>query len=631
MDTWPSALITLLQFLNELLTAGIAITAIGLLLYALAFNLRDRVARSFALILMCVVIVFTADTLGSTNTQPLDIEVWLRIQWVGIIILPATYLHFSDALLATTGKPSRGKRRWAIRFSYLVSAVFLLILPTETFLGNVQLVNTPAPYLQRTFLTDIFTAYYIILMALSWYNFARAYRRTTTTTSQRRMIYLVTGALAPAFGSFPFLLFSSEFASQHPLLFWAVAFLSNLMVSVMLVIMAYAVAFFGVSWTDRVVKARLFKWLMRGPFTASIALGLTTLVRRVSESLGYGYNALVPLTVVGSILLLEYLITLFAPLGERFLFDGDDHSELEVIRNLEARLLTRNDLNQFLEMVLAAACDRTQAPGAYILAGENGGFELVAKTGFNRFLDAAQAKAHLAALADFRGVTEPFSLNGDFLLPLSVVQNGQSRQIGLMGITNSDPIREDDDLAQALGVLTRRAVTALGDRITQQQVFQAMFELSPQVDMIQSLRAAGRFDDKRLLDEDVPVSEEMVIWVKDALTHYWGGPKLTDSPLLKFQVVEAALAAYEGNGANALRSVLKEAIERLRPEGERRYTAEWILYNILDLKFLEGRKVRDIAIRLAMSEADLYRKQRVAIDMVARELLELEAQARKQK
>ncbi len=29
-------------------------------------------------------------------------------------------------------------------------------------------------------------------------------------------------------------------------------------------------------------------------------------------------------------------------------------------------------------------------------------------------------------------------------------------------------------------------------------------------------------------------------------------------------------------------------------------------------KFMEGRKVRDVAIRLAMSEADLYRKQRVA-------------------
>jgi len=80
-----------------------------------------------------------------------------------------------------------------------------------------------------------------------------------------------------------------------------------------------------------------------------------------------------------------------------------------------------------------------------------------------------------------------------------------------------------------------------------------------------------------------------------------------------------------------LRAILREAIERVRPEGERRFTGEWILYNILELKFLEGRKVREIAMRLAMSEADLYRKQRVAIEAVAKAILEMEQQAREEK
>jgi hypothetical protein len=53
-------------------------------------------------------------------------------------------------------------------------------------------------------------------------------------------------------------------------------------------------------------------------------------------------------------------------------------------------------------------------------------------------------------------------------------------------------------------------------------------------------------------------------------------------------------------------------------------TPEWVLYNILELKFLQGRKVREVARRLAMSEADLYRKQRVAIEAVARTLAEME-------
>ena len=53
-------------------------------------------------------------------------------------------------------------------------------------------------------------------------------------------------------------------------------------------------------------------------------------------------------------------------------------------------------------------------------------------------------------------------------------------------------------------------------------------------------------------------------------------------------------------------------------------TPEWLLYNILEMRFIQGRKVREIAERLAISESDLYRKQRVAIGQVARVLTEME-------
>jgi hypothetical protein len=114
--------------------------------------------------------------------------------------------------------------------------------------------------------------------------------------------------------------------------------------------------------------------------------------------------------------------------------------------------------------------------------------------------------------------------------------------------------------------------------------------------------------------------------VRDALSHYWGGPKLTASPLLGLRVVQDALTENDGNAVRALRSVLTQAIEMQRPDGERRMTAtEWLIYNILDLKFVQGMRVRDIAQRLAMSEADLYRKQKLAIEEVARTLSEMEA------
>jgi hypothetical protein len=78
--------------------------------------------------------------------------------------------------------------------------------------------------------------------------------------------------------------------------------------------------------------------------------------------------------------------------------------------------------------------------------------------------------------------------------------------------------------------------------------------------------------------------------------------------------------------------VLAQGIERLRPDGERKMTAtEWLLYNILELKFIQGKKVRDVAMRLAMSESDLYRKQRIAIEEVARQIARMELQACEQR
>src|SRR5512136_1752120 len=101
-----------LQLINQLLTAGIALTAFSLLLYALTFNLRDRVARTFALILICVVIVFVGDAISSVANSDKVLQLWLQTEWFGIAFLPACYFHFSDALMATTGRQYYGSQKW---------------------------------------------------------------------------------------------------------------------------------------------------------------------------------------------------------------------------------------------------------------------------------------------------------------------------------------------------------------------------------------------------------------------------------------------------------------------------------------------------------------------------------------
>jgi len=355
-------------------------------------------------------------------------------------------------------------------------------------------------------------------------------------------------------------------------------------------------------------------------------LGLVTIVRRLGESYGIAYSALVPIVMTGCFVVLEFLITLFAPLGEKFLFDGNDRAELELLRTLEDRLLTKNDLTQFLEMLLSAVCDRTQAPGAYILAIGSDGLELVVKTGKTEIRKEELDDEVINLISEENNLLEIVKWNHDSLIPLINENSINKEVLGLIGISGIEILKFEDEQATALQILTHRASMALRDRQTQQQVFQSLMELTPQVGLIQSLRAASRYNNSNILVPAGIPEGEMVQWVKDALTHYWGGPKLTDNPLLQLKVVQASLQEHDGNDTNALRAILREAIEKMRPEGERHFTSEWILYNILDMKFMEGRKVREIALRLSMSEADLYRKQRIAIETIAKIIVEMENQ-----
>ena len=629
---WMEVLLAGLKTINDILTAGIAITAFSLFLYALSFNLRDRVARSFAIILLCVVVVFTTEALQNKSVPNWGIELLLRVQWVGIIFLPPAYLHLSDALLVTAGRPSRGRRRLAVRLVYVVSVIFLVLLGLGLLVGVLVPDGKPAPHLQRTGWTDFFTVYYVGIMIWAGYNFIRAFSRMLTRSGQRRMLYLMAGATAPALGSYPYLLFGSDIAARYPLLFWGAALLINLLVAGLVVTMAYAVAFFGVSWPDRVVKSRLFKWLLRGPVTASLALAVMTIVRRAGELFGgEPYSAFVPLVMVATVLLFEHAVTLFAPLWERSLFFGRDRGELQLLQNVEERLLTRGDLKQFLETVLAAVRDHLQSPCAFVAALDGEELSLSVVAG-NRALLENEDLEEALHIVNHNGENGRHEFTwGDFwVLPLHQRKiNGDRDEIppllGLLGIARKANQPLDKDQRDSLWLLADRAALALEDRQLQQRLFRSLEDIQPQIDMLQLMRAAGRYDTRAtLLAEPLPRETDLADWVKDALTHYWGGPKLTNNPLMKLRVVQLLAEENDGNASNALRALLRKAVDQVKPDGERRFTSEWILYNILEMKFIEGRKVREVAGRLAMSEADLYRKQRVAVEAVARAILDME-------
>lgn len=625
-------MLTPLQVFNQILNAGNAITAFSLLLYALTFNLRERVARSLALMFACVTLVYFFDVLVGTSTSPEEVELWLRLQWVGISFIPAAYLHFSDALLASTGRPSRGRRQKAIWVSYILGGVTLVLVAfTDLICGEIILTDSVA-YLNPGPLFPVFTLFLVSMLVFAVLNFWRAYQRCLTRSTKRRMRYLMAGSLGPLLGSYPFMMAGGGALAQYPLVFWSALILINVLVGAQMILMAYSVAYFGVDFPDRVVKSRLFQWILRGPVVASTVLAVMVIVARVGDILGVKTNRLVLFTTVAVLLILQFLITLVRQPIERWLFYGEERGDVIRLQLLEERLLTTGDLRQFLESILNAACDIIGVGSAFVAIVGPGGLELEVAVGPEDPMRGSKELPPLLItdeLQTFERLGVVFKWDVYWLLPLRLADPPEV--IGIFGIKAraSDPdfSQEEEEQLQAL---LERATIALAEKKLQIEVFAVVDSLMPRVETVQRMRAEARYASIDALTapvEGMGSEDELVNLVREALGHYWGGPRLTSSPLLSLRVVRQAAVEHDGNPVNALRSILKRGIDRVRPDGERRFTADWMLYNILEMKFLQGRKVRDIAMRLAMSEADLYRKQRVAIEAVTNAITDMEREA----
>ncbi len=482
--SWESALRTI----SQILTAGVAITAFSLLLYVLAYNLRERVVKPFIFILLCVAIVYTGETIAGVSNQAVIIEIMLRLKWLGIVFLPATYLHFSNSLLSLTGRPSRGRRIWVVRLTYIFSIILLILAFLNILVGPYEEPSLPAPHLSRTLFTSLFAVYYVIVMIIAGTILYRAFQRTVTSTSRRRMIYLFSGATVAAIGIYPYILIGSGFFESSPIVYWILISTSSLLVTGFLVIMTYAVAFFGVTWPDRLVKSRLFKWFLRGPFTASVVLGITTIIRRLGMIWEDPYNVFVPLFMVGMILLMEYAVTLLAPYWEELIFFGSDRDEIKRIKSLEDHMLTRSDLSQFLEIVTATICDLLQVNGSFVGMIENEKLELLTTAGDDK--DFRKIEASDEILLESRKFEsgkqgEYFLWSGHYLFPLIFddPQNGK-HLLGICGFPWEEEREIEEEYMHSIQLLVNRVGIALRDWRIQQQVLNSMESLDPQVALI---------------------------------------------------------------------------------------------------------------------------------------------------
>jgi len=627
MPELPSWL-SVLEISNQIFSAAILILSFSLLAYVLTFNLHSRVGRAFAALLVGMVIVYSGDVvLPQVNWA----ESWLRFQWLGIALTPAAYLHFTRAvLLAVWLRPDRFRWRWIVRGAYAASLVFALLALFTDVLVQTPIGVVPVSNLRPGALFPLFTLYFVLATLSGGWNLLLARSHVRTHTARRRLTYLLWSFAAPAVGVFPYLILASSAGRARPELVLVLASIANVAVGLMLVAMAYSVAYYGVFAPDRVVKRQLLYFILRGPVVAAIIVALIFTVPKVEAILGLPPDIALTFFVVITIVLAQIILYLGQPWIDHFLY-RNEMEEVAWLHTLETRLMTSGDLSQFLENVLVTLCNVCDVEQGFVALPGEDEVRLEAVVGDE---EEARRVLSLPETQQLLTTTDPpgnfLRVNGYVIRCL--VNRHTDENMGILALHTACPMLADMDEETSMVIehLLRRAEIAVEDRRLQLDVFEALRPILPEMEVMQALCGAVPYviGTGRPQAAELGPQPELYEWVRGALTHFWGGPKLSKSPLLAMNVVEQKLADYENSPTRALRAILQEAIEHQRPPGERQMTtSEWLLYNILDLKYLQGKKVREVAQRLAISESDLYRKQRIAIADVTRTLAEMEANA----
>ena len=630
---------------NLILASANVIIGFSLLAYILTNNFRSPVARAFSALLAFIIVVYAGDILVANVVSPTGTLLWLRFQWLGIAFVPAACLHFSDALLQTTNVVS-ARRRLLVSATYALALVFFVLAAATDLVVQDGVTYNGISHLAPGPCFGVFTLYFFVTVLLAVVNVFRARQRCLTSTSRRRMTYLAVAIIAPGFGVFPYLLVATMSRQLSVDAVYGLSLVGNVAVALMTVVSAYTVAYQGVFMPDRVIKHNLIHYLLRGPLVGSLVISLMLVIPRVEAILGLPRDTVLIFAVIVGIVVMQVAINLAKPYIDRLIYRRD-RDEVAWIQQLDTRLLTSTDLEQLLENVLIALCDLLQVGSGFVVAMEEGALAIQVLCGpreaISSFLKECdwhsllQSFGENSAARDTAGSTalrhrelrnEDFQQsNGYWLLALRS-KDGTST-LGILGVeaSNGPPALSLEELT-TVASFVRQAELALEDTHLQQHVFTALRQMVPEIEEIQRWRSTSFYPRPARLErlESNPVyAPDFAKVVREALRHYWGGPGLADSPLLRTRLVREALPQNDNVPARALRAVLAAGIERLRPSGDRSMTAsEWVLYNILELKVLQGRSIREIADRLAISESDFYRKQRQAIDQLAKALVVME-------
>ena len=615
-----------LRALSEVLTAAVAMAAFSVFLFSLQFMRRkQKLAFTLVPLLLCVTVIYSADAL-ETIAEGHDAKLlWQLIHWTGFVVLPSVSLYFAMVLLEMTGRELSRPERILSALNIVLSFVFVGLLWSGRLFSGIRVITNIGTTMEHSGLTVWFWIYFAGNLAGMLWTLRSAYSRTRTQASRRRMIYLITGLLGIIVGTFPLLLFGSGLLiSQYPIIFWTLSVLGNAVVTVMVILLGYAAANFSVPWSDRFTRLRLIEWMLRGPVTASLTLWLVTMINRSGDILGLNIAGLSTLAAVVSIIVLEFLVGAVMPFIERGSLVGLGQEDYIIFNEFKGMMVFKPELETYLEALTGALCDRFQVrDGFFAVMDETGDFDPVIRTGESSWPDLSET---LQGLPAFFAQQENTTFQDEFgmIFPLFNHDGQIDTFLGVIGFADITPDHLSSDSAQILDEAMEKARTVLWQRRYLTTAYQVLRNRTDQ-SASGGFRRGSVLDQSALLENSGTLEPDQVsVWVKDALTHYWGGPKLTENPLLQWKIVRKTASDLNDNEVNALRSVLKTALEELKPEGERSFGSEWTFYNLIDYKFFEKQRVRDVARRLSMSEPDFYRKQKTAVEELAKVIMRME-------
>ncbi len=635
-----SPLTNLLLTLNDLLSAAVLIVTFALLTYLLLQNRESPIARALCILLAGIVVVFGGDVLIGQTQRDTTIAFLLRAQWLGIVSVPAGYLHLSHALLTYGGQPN-SRRRWYVIAADLISATFFILALGTDLLLTPGVVRAPLAQFGAGPLFGLFVAYFAIASIIIFASTIRVRRIVLTPILRRRLTYLSITVIGPGLAVFPYLVLANPATPTFDTAVLVLSALGNASIALMTLVAVYSIGFQGMSLPDRIIRQDFVRWWLYGPVVGITIVLFVRGVPPLARILGLPAEMLLTFGVMIMTVIMPIFVTRAKPYLDALVYT-QDHGEIDYLRALPRSTFTQADLRSLLENTLVAICGALRIETGFVAAADDMGEYTVktvvgARRDVKRFVNEQQLTEIVQRLSvlpvpenGMLSAEQSFiNASGFCLLPLRDPGGGFLGALGV-GLVPEALTPEARRLVAALAHQMEMALTTVQ---MQHQLFETLREMGPEMESLQLLSTRLEQATPASLDSlkaEVALLPEFPQIVKDTLAHYWGGPKLSDSPLLGLRSVRRLIGEQGGSPTRALQAILRQAIENLRPDAQLDPSAqEWVLYNILEMRFLQGRRIRDTADRLAMSESDLYRKQRIAVEEVARQLALMEESERR--